>query len=270
MLTPSAYLLPSVPTMLIDEQRGDVTEMIEAVQAAGAAAFAAAPEALVVVTARWVSPGPFHADDSRQHRSVVDLPEFGVEPRYDCAGHPQLARSIVEHATRVGVRATAARHGTDSGVGVPLHFFTRGHRVPVVPLSLSDGTPAEHRAWGGAIRAALEAWHERIAFLVGGAIAWNLHANRLRRDVAECDELLDRTLGALRRGAWAELEPFAVRLAERARPEAGLRHLEVLRGFLRADDENVTGTVLELERSPGIGTALVEFALARPHGGAGR
>ena len=49
MLTSHALLLPSVPTMLIDEQRGDFTEMIEAVTAAGARLSAESPEAMTKV-----------------------------------------------------------------------------------------------------------------------------------------------------------------------------------------------------------------------------
>jgi aromatic ring-opening dioxygenase catalytic subunit (LigB family) len=268
MLTASAFLLPSVPTMLIDEQRGDVTEMIEAVEAAGVRLAAESPAAIVVVSARWSTPGPFQADDARRHRSMVDLPGFGVEPRFDCDGHPTLARTIVEQATRLGLRATTARRGVDSGINVPLHFLAKGRRLPVVPLSIGEGGPEEHRAWGAAIRVALEAWPERVAFAVGGALSWHLHAFNLHREVPECADLDERVLGALRRGAWGELEPIVRRLGEKAHPEASLRHLEVLRGFLR--DETTAGTVHEHERSPGIGTALVEFAVAAAHGGAGR
>ena len=105
MLTTRALLLPSVPTMLIDEQRGDFTEMIEAVTAAGDRLASESPDAIVALSARWASAGPFHADDARAHKSVIDLPGFGVEPRYDCPGHPGLAHAIVEDAQRAGLRA---------------------------------------------------------------------------------------------------------------------------------------------------------------------
>ena len=50
MLTSHALLLPSVPTMLIDEQRGDYTEMIEAVTRAGERLAAEQPEVIVAVS----------------------------------------------------------------------------------------------------------------------------------------------------------------------------------------------------------------------------
>lgn len=259
MLTSSALLAPSVPTMLIDEQRGDVTEMIEALEAAGRRLLADEPSALVALSPRWVAVGAFHADDSRRHRSVIDLPGFGVEPRHDVDGHPALARAIVERAAKAGLRATAAAHGVDTGVSIPLHFLERSRRLPVVPLSIGEGSREEHRAWGEAIRHALEEWPGRVAFLVGGALSWNLHAFNLKRDVAECHELDERVLESLARPGWDDLAGLVTRLGGKARPEAELRHLEVLRGFLLQG--SARGDVLEHETSPGIGTALVEFPL---------
>ena len=259
MLTSSAYLLPSVPTMLIDEQRGDITEMIEAVEAAGRRMLADEPAAIVALSARWVAPGPFHADDSRRHRSVIDVPGFGVEPRHDVDGHPALARALVERANKAGVRATVARRGVDTALSIPLHFLERGRTIPIVPLSIGEGGRDEHRAWGAAIRAALNEWPERVAFVVGGALSWNLHAFNLRRDLVECHDLDDAVLAALGAPDWEALETLATRYADKAHPEAALKHLEVLRGFLMLD--SARGDVLEHETSPGIGTALVEFPL---------
>ena len=258
MLTSRALLLPSVPTMLIDEQRGDYTEMIEALTKAGESLAAEGPEVIVAVSSRWTSPGPFLADDAHEHKSVIDLPGFGVEPRYDCPGHPAVARAIVEVANKAGVRAANGRRGTDTGISIPLHFLVRAHDVPIVPLSLGEGTRDEHRAWGEAIRMALHAREERIAFVVGGALAFNQHAFNLRREVVEAIDLDEAVLAALRAGRWSALAELQPEWIEKAWPDAGLRHLEVLRGFLLGD---LVGHVLEHERSPGIGTALVEFPL---------
>lgn len=259
MLTTTALLVPSVPTMLIDEQRGDVTEMIEALEAAGRRLLADEPTAIVALSPRWVATGAFHADDSRRHRSVIDVPGFGVEPRHDVDGDPALARAIVEHAARAGVRATVASRGVDTAISIPLHFLERSRTLPVVPLSIGEGTREEHRAWGAAIRHALREWPGRVAFVVGGALSWNLHAFNLRRDTPDCHALDERVLAALSSPDWEALEGLAARFADKARPEAGLRHLEVLRGFLLLD--TARGDVLEHETSPGIGTALVEFPL---------
>lgn len=259
MLTSTVLFAPSVPTMLIDEQRGDVTEMIEALEAAGRRMLADEPAAIVALSARWVATGAFHADDAKRHRSVIDVPGFGVEPRHDVDGQPALARAIVERAAKNGLRATTARRGADTAISIPLHFLERSRTLPVVPVSIGEGTREEHRAWGAAIREALNEWPERVAFVVGGALSWNLHAFNLKRDVLECHDLDEGALGAMSRPAWDDLEALASRYGEKARPEADLKHLEVLRGFLVL--ETARGDVLEHETSPGIGTALVEFPL---------
>ncbi len=264
MLTTRALLLPSVPTMLIDEQRGDFTEMIEAVTAAGERLASEAPDVIVALSSRWTSNGPFHADDARTHKSVIDLPGFGVEPRYDCLGHPALARAIVSGAKKAGLRAAPGRRGTDTGVSIPLHFMVRDRRIPVVPVSLCEGTREEHRAWGEAIRLTLHARPQRIAFVVGGALSFNLHAFNLKRDLDEARELDAIVLDAMRKGRWGALAELEAVLLEKAQPDAGLRHLEVLRGFLLGD---LPGRVLEHESSPGLGTALVEFPLDPGSGG---
>ena len=71
-------------------------------------------------------------------------------------------------------------------------------------------------------------------------------------------EVKRRVLDSLQHGHWAGLAELEPPLVEKARPEAALRHLEVLRGFLL---EDLRGRVLEHESSPGLGTALVEFPL---------
>lgn len=258
MLTSRVLLVPSVPTLLVDEQRGDYTEMIEALTGQAEQLAREAPQAIVVVSARWVSPAAFLADDARRHRSLVDMPGYGAEPRYDCQGRPALARAIVEAANAAGLRAETGRRGVDSGVAIPLHFLARTRRVPIVPISLSDASREQHRAWGGVIRRVLDARPERVAFVVGGTLTLSLHDFNLKREVPESRALDEQLLDLLRRGAWTELSALAPNALARGHAEAGLHHLDVLRGFLLAD---APGRVLEYETVPGIGSALVEFEL---------
>ena len=57
---------------------------------------------MVALSARWVAEGPFLVDAGRRHRTLTDYPGFGVEVRYDCQGHPELARRLVEAGVRLG------------------------------------------------------------------------------------------------------------------------------------------------------------------------
>lgn len=258
MLTSSVLLAPSVPTMLIDEQRGDFTEMIEALTQASERLLVEAPEVFVALSSRWVSAGAFQADESRKHRSVIDLPGWGVEPRHDCNGNPALARAIVDGAVARGLRASHGKRGIDTGISIPLHFLDRSRKIPVVPVSMAEAPSESLREWGASLRHVLHAWPERVAFIVGGALSFSAHDFNLRREVPEAADLDERVLRSLAEGRFADLDSLPAHLLERARPDAGLRHLEVLRGFLLMD---TPGVVIEHEVLPGIGTALVEFPL---------
>ena len=257
MLTSRALLVPTLPTLLVDEHRRHQTEMLSALGEQSARLRAEAPEIVVALSARWVAEGPFLVDAGRRHRTLTDYPGFGVEVRYDCQGHPALARALVEAGTRAGVRVATTTRGVDSGVTVPLHFLLPAPEVPVVPLSLADRSPAECRAWGAVLRQALAARPERIAFVVGGLLADNQHAWSLGRELPESRDFDRRVLAALQSGAWETLGHREPGENERVQPQAGLRHLEVLRGFLQHDAPGVVGCY---ESSPGVGAALVEFA----------
>jgi aromatic ring-opening dioxygenase catalytic subunit (LigB family) len=259
MLTPAAYLVPNRPTLVLDQHRGHRTPMLEALARAASDLTAAAPDMIVALSARWTTPGPFRVDEGVRHRTITDYSGLGVEVRYDCDGQPALARALVEAGRRAGLRVAAATHGVDSGITVPLHFLLPTRRVPVVPLSLPAQDAATCQAWGEALHGALEAWPARVAFIVGGVLSCNEHAWNLKRDVAEAREFDEATLAALERGAWDELQNTRRAIRDHARPEAGLRHLEVLRGFVGG----ATCAALRCyESGPGMGAALIEFTLA--------
>ncbi|HKQ58422.1 MAG TPA: hypothetical protein VJY35_11195 [Candidatus Eisenbacteria bacterium] len=254
-MTPRAVLAPTLPTLLVDEHRRHRTEMLVALEEQAKRLMEDAPAIVVALSARWEAEGPFLVDSGKRHRTLTDYAGFGVEVRYDCTGHPALARALVAAGARAGVRVEAAKRGVDSGVTVPLHFLLPSPSIPVVPISLADRTPDECRAWGAALRQVLAGRPERIALVVGGLLAYNEHAWRLGREVPEARAFDERILEALKAGAWDEVRRRAPG-DDRAQPHAALRHLEVLRGFL---DRDATGTVGCYEASPGVGAALVEF-----------
>src|SRR5262245_42555497 len=100
MLTSRPLLAPHLPTLLVDQHRGHRTEMLEALAEAGARLQAESPAAVVALSARWESPGPFLVGSDARHRTLTDYAGFGVEGRYDCDGHPGLARALVEAGQR--------------------------------------------------------------------------------------------------------------------------------------------------------------------------
>ncbi|MBI1799283.1 MAG: hypothetical protein HYR73_06315 [Candidatus Eisenbacteria bacterium] len=261
MLTPHVYLAPHRPTLALDRHRGHRTPMIEALSRAAERIAADSPATIVALTARWNTDGPFRVDDGVRHRTLTDYVGLGVEVRYDCDGHPALAHAVVEAGQKAGLRVVAARRGVDSGVTVPLGFLVPSRAVRVVPLSLPDAGAEACRAWGAALRGAIDAWPERVAFIAGGVLSFNEHAWNLKREVPEALAFDQATLDALARGAWDEVGVADRRALARARPEARLRHLEVLRGLL---GERASGATLYHECATGIGAALVEFDATPP------
>lgn len=260
MLPTHVLLAPTLPTLLLDQHRRHHTRMLAELEAASERLLAEAPRAIVALSARWNTPGPFRVDAGRRHRTLTDYAGLGVEVRYDCNGHPALARALVEAGERRRVPVATTTRGVDSGISVPLHFLAPRAPLPVVPLSMPPHPPAGCRAWGAALREALEAWPERVALVVGGALSFNLHAWSLGREVPEARDLDAWALDRLGRGDWDDFQSrLPARLVEQAKPDAALLHLEVLRGFLGADRP---GIVRCYESGPGVGAALVEFPLA--------
>jgi aromatic ring-opening dioxygenase catalytic subunit (LigB family) len=256
MLIPRLLFAPHLPTLLVDQHRGHLTPMIEALAAAGERLRADEPEAIVIVSGRRMARGPFVVDAGRRHRTITEYRGLGVELRDDCDGLPALARALVEHGEKHDIPVAAGTRGVDSGVTVPLHFLMPRTHVPVVPLSVALQPRAKCRAWGKVIAQVLVKRPERIAFLVGGALSSDEHAWNLQRQVPEADAYDERALECLERGAWEQLWTASAGMAKRAQPQAGLRHLAILRGVLGAD---LPGHVLCHEPGPGMGAALVEF-----------
>jgi aromatic ring-opening dioxygenase catalytic subunit (LigB family) len=261
MLVTPIYLVPHRPTLVLDQHRGHRTPMLAALAAACSTLGAAAPQAIVALSARWGASGPFRVDAGRRHRTLTDYTGLGVEVRYDCEGHPALARALVEAGQRARLRVAATVRGVDSGVSVPLHFLAPARQVAVVPLSLPPEEAQACRTWGATLRAALERWSERVAFVVGGVLSCNEHAWNLHREMPEATEFDQRLLAALERGEWDQLRSGRRGRLGKARPEARLRHLDVLRGFL---GEGTRGVVRCYEGGQGIGAALVEFEAPAP------
>jgi aromatic ring-opening dioxygenase catalytic subunit (LigB family) len=214
-------------------------------------------------SARWRTSGPFAVDAGARHRTIPTTWTWASKS-LRCAGDPALARAIVERASAAGTRVQTAA-GVDSGVSVPMRFLIPDRGVRIVPVSVADRPGGECRAFGAAIAQVAGAWPEPVAFVVGGLLTFNEHAWRFGRELPGGQELDERLIAALRAGDWPAVETLRVETPEdsiihgdRVQVEAGLRHLEILRGFL---GEDVRADLRCYEPGPGAGAALLEFAV---------
>ena len=71
MITSRAFLVPHLPTLLVDEHRRHRTDMLVALEQAAARFAAEEPEAVVVLSARWTAAPPFRVDGGRRHRTIM-------------------------------------------------------------------------------------------------------------------------------------------------------------------------------------------------------
>ena len=259
MLLPRVLLVPPMTTLALDEHRRHHTPMLEALEAEATRLHGEAPQVALAVSARWHSDGPFQVDVGARHRTLTDYPGFGVEVRYDCPGHPAMARALLAAGEQAGVRVGPAVRGVDSGVTLPFHFLIPRRQAPVVPLSVASRGPAECRAWGAVVRRVLDAWPERALVVVGGLLSADTHSWSFRRDVPEAVAFDEHAIAALRDGRWDALRAVDGHMLERAHPDAGLSHLDLLRGILGAD---VPGELLAYEAASGMGAALMAFTAA--------
>ena len=260
MITTLVYLVPHQITLMVDEHRGHRTDMLVAFEEAGKALREVEPEAVVFLNARWQPASPWLVDTSKRHRTLTDYSGFGVEVRHDCPGDQELGRSLVRAGEKAGLRVAGTQRGVDSGLTVPLHFLALPREMPIVPLSVSGFDAATCRRWGEILRETLEAYPKRVAFVVAGMLSNDEHAWKLRRNVPESGEFDEAALHALQEGAWDRM-PHGKRLMKRAKPQAELRHFEVLRGFLGTDAK---GQVHCYESGHGVGSAIVQFDATLP------
>lgn len=196
-----------------------------------------------------------------------DLGSFGAPSvAVDTAGDPDLAEQVMRAAGAAGIpvvdrRAERpdARDELDHGALVPLSFIDRTGRWPLVELSLSWLTYADHRTLGIVVRDAARALGRRVAFIASGDCSHRLapgapagYAPRAR----EFDDALVAMLGAGDFQGLSSLDPDLVELAG----ECGLRSFITLGGFL--DGSDAVPRLLAYEAPWGVGYLTAVFAPA--------
>jgi len=141
-----------------------------------------------------------------------------------------------------------------------MYFLVPDRDLAVVPLSLVNQSPADCRTWGGAIREALAAWPERVAFIVSGLLTFNLYAWTMRREVPEAVDFDQRTLEALKAASGTISR---LRRAHAAPHPAG-GGVAAPGGAARLPRRRREGRGAVLRASPGAGAALISFDVAMP------
>lgn len=192
-------------------------------QAIGRAAGAAAPRAILAVSAHWETRVPT--------LSLAGVPatlhDFsGFDPalqrlQYPAPGAPALAEQAAQLLAQAGITADLhPTRGLDHGAWVPLLAMFPQARVPVTQLSLTRQSPAQQRQLGAALAPLRDAG---VLILASGAITHNFawldwQAAEGTPALPPARDFADWVAGRLAAGDTTALENY------RQRPEGAAAH----------------------------------------------
>jgi len=213
-------------------------------------------DAVVVLSPFWISEKHFYIDPNPHHHASHDYAGYAVEVKYDCPGHPALARLLLDAGRTAGLPVSARRHGADHSASVPMHFLFPKRRMPLVPLSASELPLKMSLAWGRAIREALARSGLRILLLCGGGLSHNLTACLHWEDSIASLIYDQKVMACLRDGRGAEVPKMDLYWLHAGNPSSGLSDLFI---FLGAIGEDSPGNLLAYDGAPGVGWAVMEI-----------
>lgn len=176
MSLPSLFLSHGAPTLALEPGRAGA-------MFAGLAASLPRPQAILVISAHWETPGI----EVLGHPQPETIHDFGGFPpalyalRYPAPGAPQLAARIVDLLADAGFPARInASRGLDHGAWVPLLHLYPEADVPVLQLSLPRAAaPEVLLAIGRAVRSLRG---EGVLIVASGGITHNLYEFRMGVD----------------------------------------------------------------------------------------
>jgi 4,5-DOPA dioxygenase extradiol len=132
------------------------------------------PDVILVATPHWVAPNRFLVQASQRPAQLYDfagLPDPLFQVKYAPPGDPDLAHRLVARGLERKIpAASTTAWGLDHGAWSPLMHLAPEGRVPVVPLSITQGSPADHLAWGQAIANLVEDSAQRVVLVATGSI----------------------------------------------------------------------------------------------------
>jgi len=164
------------------------------------------PQAILVVSAHWMTRGTTLVDVSAMPRTIHDFygfPEALYAQQYPAPGQPELAREVVTLLASHRAQEDD-RWGLDHGAWAVLKFLYPEADVPVFQVSIDMGRGPEHQL---EIGRALAALRDRGVLILGsGNVVHNLRAMRpggapqafaLAFDALFAERLEDRDFAAL-------------------------------------------------------------------------
>jgi 4,5-DOPA dioxygenase extradiol len=220
-------------------------------------------DVLLVISPHWMSKGSFLVQGSPHPKFIEDFSGFpaGMYGHvYAPPGDPALAEILREEGVRAGLPVRVTNEwGLDHGAWTALRPLAPSARIPVLALSISDGSPRDHVAWGQVVGRAVARSGKRAVAVATGVIVHNFRkimdpsAHPWKEGIAIEGEILDRML----RGEWAEVADFDGKKWAEVQPEGDLAPYFVLVGAL---GPGFRPRLVHNERAFGsIGMSIVSF-----------
>ncbi|MER1968689.1 class III extradiol ring-cleavage dioxygenase [Castellaniella sp. GW247-6E4] len=183
----------------------------------------ARPDAILMVSAHWMTPGGVRVGSHPHPGMVYDyygFPAHTYQIRYPAPGDPALAGRVLELLGAGGIPAEAeAQRGYDHGAFVPAYVMAPEADIPMVQLSIeADFDPARHIALG---RALAPLRGENI-LIVGSGLSYH-NLRRLGPDGAEPSAQFDAWLQSVLIDGPADRREAALCAWEQA-PAARIAH----------------------------------------------
>jgi AmmeMemoRadiSam system protein A len=225
-----------------------------------------APQTVVIVSPH----APTFADAftvTGADRLHGDLAQFRASSVvHDVPGDPELARAIVDEATAAGlpvlIREEILRgrgESLDHGVLVPMSFLDRDNRYPLVVISFSDLSAADHAELGRSIRRAAQRLGRRTALVASGDLSHRLTPSAPAGYSPRAHAFDEELVRHLSHADFHAVAAMDQRLREEA-GECGWRSFLILGGFLEGTDAHAR--VLNYEGPWGVGYLTAVFAPA--------
>lgn len=146
MYEPVVFISHGAPTLVIDPVPARDFLL-------GLAQHVPRPRAIVVVSAHWRE----HEVQVGVQQTNTTIHDFGGFPdalyrlQWPAPGDPALARTILARLAAAGIPAKPADRGLDHGAWVPLSLAWPAADIPVVPVSLTWGSEADHLRLGAVL-----------------------------------------------------------------------------------------------------------------------
>ncbi len=273
-----AAKITHVPSMYLSEQpgphQGCREQAIEGHRELSRRARERGVDTILVFDVHWLVNSGYHVNCNSGFQGTYtsnELPHFIKDMSYAYEGNPQLGRLIAEYATKRGVETRA--HEIDSleleyGTLVPCRYMNEDKHFKVLSIAAwcAWHTQQESRAFGEAVKEAIEASDSKVMVLASGSLSHRFQDNKdaaagIHEISREFYKQVDiRVLQLWESGQWDVFTAMLPEYAEACHGEGGMHDTVMLLGMLGWDQYRGKVEVLgEYFASSGTGQLNAEF-----------